>query len=216
VQAAAAGLSGLVSARAGRRDTRHAPEGQRPRPQLPNLHDARALVSGGLRVRGWTWFLANLWAGLGAAGAGYDFILSTHVPEAAYIGLPSWVGEPGVAYLAGDLGALAWVLLTIPVAVLGLVRLRRTPWAGWWAIGWAAGLALAYPVANWQTSAPAVLTCSKNEGCALAGYKYADVSWGELAVFAGWLALGAAMMLILARPDPRRARYVADGTVTGT
>jgi hypothetical protein len=177
----------------------------------PSFRDARALVFGGLRVRGLVILcLSIVWAGLGAAGAGYVFILSTHVPEAAYIGLPSWVGEPEVTYLAGDLGAMIWLLLTIPVLVAGLVRLRRTEWTGRWAAAWVAGLALAFPVADWQPSAPVVLACSKNEGCALAGYRYAVVSWGELAVLAGWLALGTAMTLILARAV--RGRSLSDGS----
>jgi hypothetical protein len=169
----------------------------------PSARDARALVIGGLRVRGLlVWCLSMLWAALGAAGAGYDFILSMHVPEAVYIGvgLPSWVGETDTTYIAGQLGAMAWLLLTIPVLVTGLVRLRRAEWALCWAAAWAAGLALAFPVADWQPAAPAVWACSKNQGCALAGYRYAVVSWGELAVLAGWLALGAALTLILARP----------------
>jgi hypothetical protein len=192
-------------------------EASPPGRKWPSFRDARALVIGGLRVRGLVvWCLSILWAGLGAAGAGYVFILSTHVPEAHYIGLPSWVGQPEVTYLAGDLGAMAWLLLTIPVLVAGLVRLRGAEWAGWWPVAWVAGLVLAFPVADWQPSAPEVLACSNNQGCALAGYRYAVVSWGELAVFAGWLALGAAMTLILARTAPRHARCVPDRTVTGT
>jgi hypothetical protein len=175
-------------------------EASPPGRRWPSLRDARSLVIGGLRVRGLVvWCLSIPWAALGAAGGGYVFILSAHVPEAHYIGLPSWVGEPDVTYLAGDLGAMAWLLLTIPVLVAGLLRLRLAPWTGWWALAWVAGLALAFPVADWQPSAPMVLACSRNQGCALAGYRYAVVSWGELAVFAGWLALGAAMTLILAR-----------------
>jgi hypothetical protein len=179
-------------------------EASPPGRSWPTLRDTRALVLGGLRVRGVAWCLSMLWAGLGAAGAGYDFILSTHVPEAAYIGLPSWVGEPTLIFLAGDLGAMAWLLLTVPVLVAGLVRLRRTDWTVSWPVAWVAGLVLAFPVADWQPSAPAVYACSKGQGCALTGYRYPVVSWGELAVFAGWLALGAAMTLILARPVRRR------------
>jgi hypothetical protein len=175
-----------------------------PNRRWPSARDARALLVGGLRVRGVAWCLSVLWASLGAAGAGYDFILSTHVPEAAYIGLPSWVGEPDVTYFAGDLGAMAWLLLTVPVLVAGLVRLRRTDWTVLWPVAWFAGLVLAFPVADWQPSAPAVYACSKGQGCALTGYRYPAVSWGELAVFAGWLALSAAMTLILARPVRRR------------
>jgi hypothetical protein len=189
-----------------------------PGQRWPSVRDARALVIGGLRVRGLaTWCLSVVWAALGAAGAGYDFILSMHVPDAVYIGvgLPSWVGEPDVTYLVGGLGATVWLLLTIPVLVAGLVRLRRAGRAGWWAVTWIAGVALAFPVANWQPAAPAVWACSKNQGCALAGYRYAVVSWGELAVFAGWLALGAAMMVILARPARRRNVSDASSRASG-
>jgi hypothetical protein len=176
-------------------------EASPPGRSWPSFRDARALVIGGLRIRGAVvGCMSILWAALGALGAGYIFILSTHVPEAHYIGLPSWVGEPAVDYLAGELGAMAWLLLTIPVLIAGLRRIRdRFPLTGWWFVAWVAGIALAFPVASWQPSAPMVLTCSKNQGCALAGYRYAVVSWGELAVFAGWLAVGAAMTLILAR-----------------
>jgi hypothetical protein len=100
-----------------------------------------------------------------------------------------------------------WLLLTIPVLIAGLVRLRRGPLragpgavAGTaWAGAWVAGVALMVQVGTWQPSAPAVYACSKNLGCSLVGYRHAVVSWGELAIFAGWLALGAAMALILAR-----------------
>ena len=200
-------------------------EASPPGRSWPSLRDARSLIIGGLRVRGMAWCLSILWAGLGAAGAGYDFILSAHVPAATGRGIPLWAGEPVAAYLAADLGALAWVLLTIPVLVAGLVRLRRgrlratgsirgaagIAWAG----AWSAGIALMYPIANWQPSAPPVLTCGKGSGCALAGYRYAVVSWGELAVFAAWLAVGAAMALILAWTARHRARWLPDATVMG-
>ena len=179
-----------------------------PGRRWPSFRDTRGLVIGGLRVRGLVaWCLAMVWAGLGALGAGYDFVLSLHVPAASYIGIQPWAGEPDVIYAAADLGALVWVLVTIPVLVAGLVRIRRrrlpaqaagvaaVAWAG----AWVAGLALMFQVGTWQPSAKAVLECSKSLGCSLAGYRHAVVSWGELAVVAGWLAVGAAMALILAR-----------------
>jgi hypothetical protein len=43
----------------------------------PSLRDARALVTGGLRVRGWTWSLSMLWVVAGIVGTGYDFYLTT-------------------------------------------------------------------------------------------------------------------------------------------
>jgi hypothetical protein len=140
-------------------------------------------------------------------------MLSAHVPEASYLGIQPWVGESGVIITAAGLGAVTWLLLTIPVLVAGLVRLcRRRLRAGpgaWvaavaWASAWVAGLALMIQVGTWQPSAPAVWACDKNLGCSLAGYRHAVVSWGELAVLAGWLALGAAMALILARPPRAR------------
>lgn len=199
-------------------------EASPPGRRWPSFRDARSLIIGGLRVRGLlAWCLSILWAGLGAAGAGYDFILSAHVPAAIWRGIPMWAGEPAAVYVAADLGALAWVLLTVPVLVAGLVRCRRSrlratgsdrgaagiAWAG----AWSAGIALMYPIANWQPSAPPVLACSKGQGCALAGYRYAVVSWGELAIVAAWLAIGAAMTLILAWTARHRARCVPDGTV---
>ena len=205
-------------------------EASPPGRRWPSFRDARSLVIGGLRVRGLLVLcLSMLWTVLGAAGAGYNFILSTQVPQAAYayVGIDDWVGEPSVIATAALWGALAWLLLTIPVLVAGLVRVRRR-WlragasaAGWraaWAGAWFAGIALMLQIASWEPSAPAIYSgnCSEGSGCVLAGYRHAVVSRGELAVSAGWLALGAAMTLILTRSGRRRARCVPDGTVTGT
>ena len=187
-------------------------EASAPGRRWPSFHDTRGLIIGGLRVRGvLVWCLSMLWAALGVLGAGYDFMLSLHVPEASYLGVQPWVGESGVIITAAGLGALAWVLLTIPVLVAGLVRLYRRgrragPTAGVaavaWSGAWIAGLVLMYQVGNWHPTAPAIWAgnCNEGQGCSLAGYRHAVVSWGELAVVAGWLALGAAMALILARP----------------
>jgi hypothetical protein len=176
-------------------------EASPPGRRWPSLRDARALVTGGLRVRAaLLWCLSMVWAASGAAGASYVFTVSAHVPEnPVWSPIPSWVSEPDVAALAAGLGAVAWVLLTIPVLVAGLRRLRLAPWTGWWALAWTAGLALMYPIATWYPAAPVVWACSKGQGCAFAGYRYAVVSWGELAVLAGWLALGAAMAVVLTR-----------------
>jgi hypothetical protein len=205
-------------------------EASPPGMMWPSFRDARSLIIGGLRVRGLLVLcLSVLWTGLGAAGAGYNFILSTHVPQAvyAYVGIDDWVGEPSAFSTAALWGALAWLLLTIPVLVAGLVRLGRrllpagssaVGWVAAWTGAWLAGLALMFPIANWEPSAPAVYSgnCWEGSGCVLAGYRYAVVSWGELAVVAGWLALGAAMTLMLARSARQRARCVPDRTVTGT
>jgi hypothetical protein len=169
-------------------------------------------------ARGWAFFMTIAWAGLGATGAGYDFVVSMHMSRVpTYSKIPSWVGEPGLVLKAAFLGGAAWLLLIVPVLVAGLVRLRRTDWAGWWVTVWIASLLLMIPIANWQTSAPAVMSgnCRKGDGCVLAGYRYAVVSWGELAVLAGWIAFGAAVVLMLARTAPARAQCVPDKTVPG-
>lgn len=193
-------------------------EASPPDTRWPSFRDTRSLVVGGLRARGWAFFLTILWAGLGGAGAGYDFIVSMHVSEVpTYARVPSWVGEPGLILNGASLAAAAWLLLTIPVLTAGLVGLRRTEGAVGWLAVWMAGLLLMIPIANWQTSAPAVMSgnCWQGNGCVLAGYRYAVVSWGELAVLAGWVALGAVVVLILGRTVPARARCVPDKTVTG-
>jgi hypothetical protein len=186
-------------------------EASPPRRRWPSLRDVRALVIGGLRVRSFVvWCLAALWTGLGALGAGYNFVMSAHVPETAYLGVQPWVGQSGVVYVAAKLGALVWVLLTIPVLVAGLVRLRRMLWATAWAAAWLVGLALMFKIADWHPTAPTIQACSKNLGCGLVGYRHAVLSWGEVAVFAAWLALGVGMTLILARPV--RGRELSDAS----
>ena len=243
----------------------------------PSLRDTRGLLIGGLRVRGpLAWCLSIPWALLGAAGAGYNFVLSEHVPDAVYPEAltPGWVGEPNMIAVAAQRGALTWFLLTIPVLVAGLVgiyrgRLRAWPavgltaiaWAwmvglalmglfvagpaavAWvlltipvlvgglvrlyrrrlraagaaagltaiaWAGTWMAGLALMYQVADWQPTAAPIWSgnCNVGAGCSLAGYRHSVVSREELAVLAGWLAIGAAMALILASTRSLRIRDI--------
>ena len=45
-------------------------EGSGPGQSWPSLRDARALLTGSLRVRGWTWSLSMLWVVAGTAGTG--------------------------------------------------------------------------------------------------------------------------------------------------
>jgi hypothetical protein len=181
-------------------------EASPPGRNWPSPRDAMSLIRGGLRVRGMAVrCLAILWAGLGAAGAGYILTVSVQVPAIpTYSRIPCWAGEPGLIIATAELGGAVWLALTIPVLTAGLIRLRgRGLRAGAWAGAWVAGLALMIPVADWQTSAPAVNACN-NQGCVLAGYTHAVVSWAQLPVLAGWLALATAMTLILARPTRSR------------
>jgi hypothetical protein len=125
-----------------------------PGARWPSFRDARSLLIGGLRVRGpLAWCLSISWALLGAAGAGYNYIFSEHVPDAVTPEplTAGWVGEPNMIAVADQLGTLAWFLLTIPVLLAGLVRiyqgrLRAGLAAGLTAIAWAwlVGLALMY------------------------------------------------------------------------
>jgi hypothetical protein len=252
-------------------------EASPPGARWPSLRDASSLLIGGLRVRGpLAWCLSISWALLGAAEAGYNFIMSEHVPDAVTPEplTPGWVGEPNMIAIAAQLGALAWFLLTIPVLLAGLARIYRgrlrpgvaagltaIAWAwmvglaliyllagglaavGWvlltipilvaglvrlyrrrlravgvaagltaaaWAGTWMVGLALMYQVANWGPTAAPIWSgnCNVGAGCSLAGYRHAVVSWEELAVLAGWLALGATLALILASTRSLRIRDI--------
>jgi hypothetical protein len=147
-------------------------------------------------VAGW---LSVLWAALGAAGAGYAFVLSTQrITELCNLGAaPSWVAEPGVLVTAATTGGWVWVLLAMPVLAAGAVQLRawrvaNMPLAGVWAGAWAAGVALMFLVAEWPSGPPVCGSAT--------GYYTASVAWAELPVCLAFLALDAVMTQVLARP----------------
>jgi hypothetical protein len=161
------------------------------------------------RPGGVGWWLSVLWAGLGTAGAGYLFVLSTQrIAELCNLGAaPSWVGEPSVIVTAATIGGWAWVLLALPVLAAGLVQLRA--WrvvnmsrAGAWAGAWAAGLALMFLAAKWPPPGPSVCGSAT-------GYYTASVAWGELPACLAFLALGALMTRILARPPQQLNAKIA-------
>ncbi len=180
-----------------------------PGREWPSVRDARALVTGGLRVRGWTWLLSMLWVVIGASGAIYATIAFTHPGYGEGLLMPKniqWPGEPQVIIDAGVIAEVVWGLLSGPLLVAGFVRLRawrRRNWlrAAGWAGSWVAGLALMIQAAKWAAAGE---------------YGSTDVlSVGEMAICAAWLMLGAVMTWILAAPAPPRARSVPDKTVTG-
>ncbi len=199
-------------------------EASLPGRSWPSVRDARALVIGGLRVRGLVWCLSMLWASIGAAGAGYCFLVTTKPYTDSSIWLPGWNTEPLVIGLAVALAVLAWLALPIPVLVAGFIRIGdRTPgrWfcAVAWAGAWGAGFELMYLAYAWSNypSSRLAEVCGM-DGCRLSYYGPAVVSWGELAICAAWLALGAAMSWILARPASvglARQAAVGDGNLGG-
>jgi hypothetical protein len=170
---------------------RASPPGRR----RPSILDVWAPVTEGLRGRGWVWWLAELWVVIGAGGAIYATFMVNHIDYSVdFYWLPQWNGEPGVIIAMGAIAEVAWVLLSVPVLVAGFVWLRGWRPRNWlrvaaWASSWVAGLALMNQAADW----------------AIAGEDGTGgvISVGELAICAGWLALGAVMTWILARPQTR-------------
>jgi hypothetical protein len=139
-----------------------------------------------------------LWVVMGAGGAGYAFVCtalgcSTNQCTNDEFLLPLYNGEPGLIAAVANLAETAWPLLAALLLVAGFVRLRgwrRGSWlrAATWAVAWVAAFALmglivvaGWAWANSPTGAP-------------------EVAWGELPVFAAWLALGAWVSRILSTP----------------
>jgi len=165
-----------------------------PGGRWPSFRDARALITGGLRVRGWCWLLSMLWVMAGAVDTGYDFYITTKpYTWADYgIGIPGWSTAPEAVRIAILLATVAGLALPIPVLIAGFIRLRGWRPGNWfraaaWAGAWIAGFALWYQADAWgitgnypPTGSPAV------------------VSWGELPICAAWLVLGAVLTWILA------------------
>jgi hypothetical protein len=159
---------------------------------------------GGLRGRGWTWLLSMLWGVIGAGGAGYAFVMTTHAYWGDTFTFPQWHGEPKVVSAAGGFAEALWGLLSVPVLVAGVVRLRGWRPRNWlraaaWTSGWVAAIGLMYLTA--------VLSGAWGNGT-----DAPDVSWGELAICSAWLALGAVMTHVLPRAGKRsdHQRWRAD------
>jgi len=180
-----------------------------PGRRWPSFRDVRALITGGLRVRGWTWLLSMLWVVIGAGGAIYATVAFSHPGYGEGWIIPptiQWPGEPQVINAAGVTAEVVWVLLSGPLLAAGFVRLRGWRPRNWlrvarWAGSWVAGLALMIQAAEW-----AVAGEDGTRGV---------LRVGEMAICAAWLMLGAVMTWILAAPAPPRARCVPDKTVTG-
>jgi hypothetical protein len=165
-------------------------EASPPGRRWPSVRDARALVIGGLRVRGWTWSLSMLWVAAGAVITGYTFYATTNPYSSADIigtGIIGFSAGPAAVQIAAVLASVAWLALPLPVLIAGFIRLRGWRPANWlraaaWAGVWIAGAALLLLARAWGDSPENV------------------VSWGELPICAAWLVLGAVMTWILALP----------------
>jgi hypothetical protein len=173
-------------------------EASPPGRKWPSFRDARALVTGGLRARGWTWSLSMLWVVIGAGGAIYATVVLSHTDYNEVLLIPptvQWPGEPQVTNAVGVIAEVAWLLLSVPVLVAGFVRLRGWRPRSWvraaaWAGSWVAGLALMGQAADWVAAGP---------------YTRGVLSVGEMAICVAWLVLGALMTWVLAVPPARRS-----------
>ena len=164
--------------------------------QSPSFREARALLRGGMRVRGWVWRLSALWALLGAGGAAYFLICTmygctTDQCTTDEFLFPLYNHEPDLIGDVAVLGATVWILLAVPLLVAGFVRVR----------GWRRGnrLRAAAWAGAWLT---AFVLVAAAVGAGGVGSENPGLGWGELElpVFALWLAFGAVLSRILSTP----------------
>jgi hypothetical protein len=177
-------------------------EASSPGRRWPTFRDARTLISGRFRVRGWVWLLSMVWVVIGAGGAIYATVALSHPGYQEVLLIPKtiqWPGEPQVIIDAAPVAEVAWGLLSVPVLVAGFVRLRGWRPRNWlrvagWASSWVAGLALMVQAAGW--------VAAHDGGYGVNG----AVKIGEMTICAAWLVLGALMTWILAVPATRRSK----------
>ncbi len=107
----------------------------------PRFREARKIIIGGLRVRGWTWALSMLWVLIGAGGAIYAAVALSHPDfQEVLIAPPTvqWNGEPQLFIDAAPIAELTWALLSALIFFGGLFRLR-----GWRPRNWPRMIAFA-------------------------------------------------------------------------
>lgn len=197
-------------------------EASQPGRRWPAARDTRALVVGGLRVRGWSWLLSIVWVGAGVANIGSLFYNSTKPFGWADVntGIEGLSAYPVAVQDVVSVANWAWLALALPVLIAGFARLRGWRQGNWlraasWAGAWIAGAALLAQASAWGQYPEATCPNSYQNGMVCPIPSPAVVSWGELPICAAWLLLGAVMTWILAAPAPPRARSVPDKTVTG-
>jgi hypothetical protein len=179
-----------------------------PGKRWPSFRDTRSLVAGGLRVRGWVWLLSMLWVVAAVAETGYCFYITTkpYTWADVGIGIEGWSTDPVAVQIAVVLATAASLALPVPALIAGFIRLRGSRPRSWlriaaWAGAWIAGFALIYQATVWGNY-PANCPVTGGPGmsdCPAIGSP-AVVSWGELAICAAWLVLGAVLTWILAGP----------------
>jgi len=192
-------------------------EASPPGRNWPSFRDARALVTGGLRVRGWTWLLSMVWVTAGAVVTGYTFYVTTK--PFSWADVTDEIQGPVAVQIAANLAAYAWLALPLPVLIAGFIRLRGWRRGNWlraaaWAGAWIAGAALMAQASAWGQYPEGSCPNSYQNSMVCPIPSPAVVSWGELPICAAWLLLGAVMTWIMAAPAPSRARCVPDKTVT--
>jgi hypothetical protein len=180
----------------------------------PSFRDARALVIGGLRIRGWTWLLSMLWAGAGVVITGYLFYVTTK--PFSWADVTSGIEVQIVVVLA----QVAWLALPLPVLIAGFIRLRGRRPANWlraaaWAGAWIAGAALMAQASAWGHYPEGSCPNSYQNSMVCPIPSPAVVSWGELSICAAWLVLGAVMTWILAVPARRSEVPSASSRASG-
>jgi PadR family transcriptional regulator, regulatory protein PadR len=188
----------------------------------PSFGDARTLITAGLRVRGWTSLLSMLWVAAGAVITGFLFYNSTkpYSLADASLGIPGWSTTPVAVQIAVVLSIVVWLALPLPALVAGFVGLRGWRPGNWfravaWAGAWIAGVALMrQAVGPWGTC-----PTSPARACGVMPRigSPAVVSWGELAILAAWLVIGAVLAWLLAgqRGPYRRSAAPISSTVPG-
>jgi hypothetical protein len=128
-----------------------------PGRRWPSFRDTRALVTGGLRVRGWTWLASMLWVAGGTALTGYFFYVTTKPWTGAdqSLGIEGWAAIPVPLQVVVALAYVASLAPLIPVpsssgcaaggGAIGSARPRGQ------VRGWRASLSCGWPVSGGST-----------------------------------------------------------------
>lgn len=178
-----------------------------PERSWPSFRDARSLITGGSRARGWLWLLSMLWAAIVLLNTACFFYISTEPwsGDTRGLGLDGWSAGPNEAFqivvaLDNSMAAVPLIL-----ALAGFIRLRgwrwrRLPRAVAWVGACVAGYSLFFLADYWVLYPLHDCPGWMNAPQCPVGHGPAVVSWGELAICVAWLVLAGLMAWILAVP----------------